>query len=208
MIEYVRATSDLVWSVPSHLSLREAAGVSATLATAAQGLFTKLDLPYPVSGTNPTPIDNDPTNWIVIYGGSSSVGLFAIQLAKFAGYNVITTCSPKNFDLVKQYGADVVVDYHNPEAAIQKIRSATSAQLTRAFDCISADNSAIVCLQALEDADEANDKCKLVQVAPPSPEAEKLASERGIEMSRLMALTLFGNVNIINSSPLSLLPRN
>lgn len=32
------------------------------------------------------------------------------QLAKLAGYKVIATASPKNFDLVKSYGADEVVD--------------------------------------------------------------------------------------------------
>ncbi|KAJ9122536.1 hypothetical protein QFC22_001965 [Naganishia vaughanmartiniae] len=187
--QYLRATSDLVWSIPSHFGLREAAGISATLGTAAQGLFTRLDLPYPLSGTKHS--TTDPISWIAIYGGSSSVGLFAIQLAKFAGYKVITTCSPKNFDLVKQYGANVVVDYHDADAAIQEIKKATSGRLTRAFDCISAGHSALVCLKALAD-DESNGKRKLVQVGPPSPEAEQLASERGIELSRLMALTLFG----------------
>ncbi|KAJ9098663.1 hypothetical protein QFC21_004311 [Naganishia friedmannii] len=173
-----------------HLSLREATGVSATLATAAQGLFTRLDLPYPLSGTENPSVDS--TNWIAIYGGSSSVGLFAIQLAKFAGYKVVTACSPKNFELVREYGADVVVDYHDTEAAIQQIKKATSGRLTTALDCISADDSVVLCLKALAD-DDSNGKRKLVQVGPPSPEAEQLAGERGIEMSRLMALTLFGN---------------
>ena len=36
--------------------------------------------------------------------------MFAVQLAKLAGYKVVATASPKNFDLVKSYGADEVVD--------------------------------------------------------------------------------------------------
>ena len=36
--------------------------------------------------------------------------MFAVQLAKLLGYKVIATASPKNFDLVKSYGADEVVD--------------------------------------------------------------------------------------------------
>lgn len=39
-----------------------------------------------------------------------SVGMLAIQLAKVAGYKVITTCSPHNFDLVKALGADHVAN--------------------------------------------------------------------------------------------------
>jgi NADPH:quinone reductase-like Zn-dependent oxidoreductase len=46
----------------------------------------------------------------LVYGGSTAVGLFAVQLAKLAGYKVVATASPKNFDLVKSYGADEVVD--------------------------------------------------------------------------------------------------
>jgi NADPH2:quinone reductase len=36
---------------------------------------------------------------------------FAIQLAKLAGLQVITTCSAKNHDYVKGLGADHVIDY-------------------------------------------------------------------------------------------------
>ncbi|KAJ9094128.1 hypothetical protein QFC19_008080 [Naganishia cerealis] len=188
--EYVRAASDLVWFVPSNLGLRAAAGVTATLGTAAQALFAKLDLPYPLS--QPERPSDDPAKCIAIYGGSSSVGLFAIQLAKFVGYKVVTTCSPRNFNLVKEYGADVVVDYHDAEVAIQEIRNVTSGRLTKALDCISADNSAILCLKALAD-DDSHGKRKLVQVGPPTVEAEQFAKERGIELDRLMAFTLFGN---------------
>lgn len=36
--------------------------------------------------------------------------MFAIQLAKLAGYKVVSTSSPRNFELVKSFGADVVID--------------------------------------------------------------------------------------------------
>ena len=39
-----------------------------------------------------------------------SVGQYAIQLAKIAGYRVVTTASPRNFELLKSYGADAVFD--------------------------------------------------------------------------------------------------
>ena len=45
-----------------------------------------------------------------MYGGSSGVGLFTIQLAKLMGHKVVTACSARNFDLVKSYGADAVFD--------------------------------------------------------------------------------------------------
>ena len=39
------------------------------------------------------------------------VGGFAIQLAKLAGLQVITTCSAKNAEYVRKLGADHVIDY-------------------------------------------------------------------------------------------------
>lgn len=50
---------------------------------------------------------------LFVYGGSSSVGQYAIQLAKLSGYKVITTASKRNHVLVKNLGADLVFDVSN-----------------------------------------------------------------------------------------------
>ena len=47
---------------------------------------------------------------IFVYGGSSSVGQYAIQLAKLSGYKVVTTASKRNHELVRSLGADLVFD--------------------------------------------------------------------------------------------------
>ena len=64
------------------------------------------------------------------------MGQFAIQFAKLGGFRVITTASPKNFDLVKGLGADEVFDYRD-EKVIENIRAATSNALDIAVDTIS-----------------------------------------------------------------------
>lgn len=48
---------------------------------------------------------------VLINGGTSGVGILAIQMAKAIGCHVIVTCSSASFDLVKKLGADEVVDY-------------------------------------------------------------------------------------------------
>lgn len=98
----------MVSPIPSTLSYERAAVLPLGLSTAACGLFQKdqLALQYPsatsVKSTGKT---------LLIWGGSTSVGSNAIQLAIAAGYEVITTCSPKNFEYVKKLGAIQVFDY-------------------------------------------------------------------------------------------------
>lgn len=48
---------------------------------------------------------------ILIYGASGSVGSYAIQIAKHKGLKVTAVCSAKNFDMVKDLGADDYLDY-------------------------------------------------------------------------------------------------
>lgn len=56
---------------------------------------------------------------ILIQGGAGTVGLLAVQLAKWGGARVITTNSPKDNERVTAAGADVVLDYNDPDLANQ-----------------------------------------------------------------------------------------
>lgn len=54
---------------------------------------------------------------ILVHGGAGSVGYLAVQLAKWGGAEVIATARPKDFDLCRHAGADVVLDYRSPTLA-------------------------------------------------------------------------------------------
>ena len=77
------------------ISDEEAATIPVTLCTAADALYNKMDPVLPLPGTG------EVCGWpILIWGGSSQVGIQAIQLAKQSGCNpVITTSSPKVYPL-------------------------------------------------------------------------------------------------------------
>lgn len=55
---------------------------------------------------------------VLIYGGSSSSGGLAIRYATGAGYEVVTTSSPKNHDFVSSLGPAIVIDHTQPTSKV------------------------------------------------------------------------------------------
>ncbi|RSL68679.1 hypothetical protein CEP54_002712 [Fusarium duplospermum] len=121
--EYTLADSRICFPVPPGLSLAEAATVPLASTTALLSLFSGGCLAIDTSAAENTPV--------LIWGGSSSVGLYAIQIAKLHGLEVITTCSPKHHDLVKSYGAKGAF-YRDPEV-VGKIRNTSSGNAAKAI---------------------------------------------------------------------------
>lgn len=74
--EYLLADADLVMRIPAHVSLAEASTIGMGISTAGQALYQSLPLPLPEVDSKL--VDRS----ILIYGGSTSTGSLAIQLAK------------------------------------------------------------------------------------------------------------------------------
>ncbi|ESX60446.1 NADPH:quinone oxidoreductase [Mesorhizobium sp. LSHC422A00] len=86
---------------PANLSMEEAASIPLVGLTAWQALIERAGLK---TGQK-----------IFIQAGSGGVGTFAIQLAKHLGAIVATTAGAASNDLVRDLGADVVVDYRKDD---------------------------------------------------------------------------------------------
>lgn len=65
-----------------------------------------------------------------------------------SGYDPITTCSARNFDLVKSLGASAAFD-HTQGGVGPQIRAHTKGRLRHALDCITDQASAACCYAAL-----------------------------------------------------------
>lgn len=79
----------------------------------------------------------------------ASVGLYAIQLASICGLDVITTCSPRNADLVRSCGAKHVFDY-NDSSVIEKIQK-VAPNIQYIFDTIGNSQSSSFASQVFKD---------------------------------------------------------
>ena len=110
--EYVVVPQELACKIPESMSYIDASVFPLCITTAAHGLFSKEFLGLPFPKVDPVSTGKG----VVIWGGSSGVGSNGIQLAKAAGFEVLTTCSARNFDFVKSLGADKVFDYKSPTA--------------------------------------------------------------------------------------------
>ena len=121
------------------MSYEQAAVLPLAIATAACGLFLEDQL-----GLRTPPLDRQaPTGkTVVIWGGSTSVGSCAIQLATAAGYEVVTTASPKNFDYVRGLGAGQVFDYNDANVIATMVKFLRNHEMAGAL-AISAGSGAL-----------------------------------------------------------------
>ena len=92
-------------ALPQNASAELGASLGVPAVTAHRCLFSD----GPVEGKT-----------VLVAGGAGAVGHFAIELAKHAGARVITTVSgPQKAELAAKAGADLVVNYREPDAAEQ-----------------------------------------------------------------------------------------
>lgn len=136
----------MIAKVPEHVSDEEAAVLGLGVGTSSYGLFHKdylnLDFPQVPAPPNPQPGKKYPRA-VIVTGGAASVGSCAVQLAVSAGYEVFSTSSPKNFEMVKGFGAKAVFDYNSPSLVSDLVAALDGYELCGAY-CIGA-NADTVC---------------------------------------------------------------
>ena len=95
--EYARARAERLAPKPANLSFEQAAAVPISGITALNGLRD-------VGGLQPE-------QKVLIIGAAGGVGTYAVQLAKAFGAAVTGVCSTSKAELVRDIGAEEVIDY-------------------------------------------------------------------------------------------------
>ncbi|MEU4318454.1 NAD(P)-dependent alcohol dehydrogenase [Nocardia fluminea] len=95
--EYVCADERSFAAVPAALSMAEAAAIPDSGMTALQGLRDIGQV--------------GPGQRVLINGASGGVGTFAVQIAKVLGAHVTAVCGTRHIEMVREIGADSVIDY-------------------------------------------------------------------------------------------------
>ncbi|OAX42731.1 GroES-like protein [Rhizopogon vinicolor AM-OR11-026] len=138
--QYTLTVASFTAKIPSNLSFDSAATVPLGFDTALTGMYGKhngagITPPWEEGGSH----DNTPDKPIVIIGGSSSVGSYAIQLACLSGfYPVIATASAYNERLVRNYGATHFFDRHLSGSQLKEaISRVTDRPIGVVYDAIS-----------------------------------------------------------------------
>jgi len=102
--EYCTAPAAWCLPIPHGLSLEQAAGLPENFYTVWNNVFDRAGLRA--------------GEWFMVHGGTSGIGLCAIQLAKAFGATVMTTAgSPEKTAFCLKMGADHAIDYRQQDFA-------------------------------------------------------------------------------------------
>lgn len=118
--EYIVLSEAYVAHAPTSFSFEQSGALPLVGLTAWQSLFDAGKI--------------EPGQKVLIIGASGGVGSVAIQLAKYAGTDVIAVASENNHDYMKELGADFTIDYKSEDVA-KEIEKAAAGSLDLIFDC-------------------------------------------------------------------------
>lgn len=117
------------------------------------------DLSLPLAWPRPsTPVPPHANSPILIWGGASSCGQYALQILTHWGYkNLIATASPSNHSLLRSLGASRVFDYQDPNVASSILEAVAATpngpKIPFIFDCIGSKSGSLAPLAKIAQKD-------------------------------------------------------
>jgi NADPH:quinone reductase-like Zn-dependent oxidoreductase len=190
--QYCKMPAELVSRTPENISDEEAAGIMLATMAVVTAFYAEeghgMTPPWKEGGRN---VGQGKS--IVIIGGASSVGQYAIQLARLSGYQrIVTNASSNNHDFLTSLGAHVVLDRSatTPDAVCEAIGD---LPLDFVFDAISSASTQKLGIQVSQKANSSGNHMVTVHVVVPevpNPEAKALgqSGEKPIEIKQILGI--------------------
>jgi NADPH:quinone reductase-like Zn-dependent oxidoreductase len=146
--EFIAAKANQFAIMPKNVSFNEAGAVPSCALMAWNGM----DLGEVSAGQR-----------VLIHGAAGGIGSLALQFAKVKGAYVIGTASKRNFDFLKQLGANEVIDYKDENFALLQ-------DIDVAFDAspVFSEDARVIMASALKDSG------RFVSVQIPYPFSEEV----------------------------------
>jgi NADPH:quinone reductase-like Zn-dependent oxidoreductase len=180
--EYAVADTECTVRIPDAFSDDDAATLPTNIIAPLVGLFDKTALDLPAPWTEEANSFDFASTSILIIGGGSNCGRFAVQLAKLAGIGKIVVVGGKEAEM-KQFGATDIIDRHAPEEEILKqIRAVVGDGLIYSFDAVNGPEGQIMGLNALS----SSMKGKFARLLPrPVDETKVVGKNAGFEIKNV-----------------------
>ncbi|POS68543.1 hypothetical protein DHEL01_v213063 [Diaporthe helianthi] len=128
------APEDMMYSVPEGVPPQEAAALSVVTCTAADALYGFFKAPPPDANE----LHGESHGSLLVWGGSTGVGLSLIQLARASGISpIIATASPARHEMLRDLGATHCFDYKDPDVATKiqvAVHESAGGKLSYAID--------------------------------------------------------------------------
>lgn len=187
--EYIKLPAEIVAKTPKNVSDEEASGVVLASMAVATAFYDKtgqgLKAPWVEGGENA-----GKGKAVVIIGGSSSVGQYAIQLARLSGFDrIITNASATHHDYLKSLGAHVVLDRN--ASGVEDFQNALDGKpLEFVFDTIAFKETQTLGVEILQSTNTKNSR--VVIVGAVDEEAKKLGQSREphVAIQQIMGIAL------------------
>lgn len=136
--EYAILDANAIAHTPSGISDEAAATLPTNLLTSWVALFTKEGFAFPPPFTAEGKIFDYSAQHVVILGGGTNVGRFAVQLAALAGVGkIIVVAGKANAETLKKMGATHIVDRHlSAEQVAKEIHGILGGErVENIYDC-------------------------------------------------------------------------
>ncbi|KAK7995336.1 hypothetical protein PG990_014109 [Apiospora arundinis] len=193
---YTKADRGLLAKIPDSVSYAEAAVLPLGLSTAATAMFQKdaMALPLPGSSSRRSTAETADRKVVLVWGGRTSVGSCAIQLAIAAGFDVATTASARNHAYCRGLGATWVFDYHDSTIEDNIVEALKGRECVGVLDAWSR-GSIAQCARVILKLDKNGSVGSRKWVQTVLPTAEMVSEEvpEGVELGYTYGTTLVNN---------------